>query len=189
MLGDLTSKYESGNKGYDAISSTPGDPGGASYGKYQLASKVGTLQAFLKFSKYYLDFAGIKPGTPSFANKWIAMCKISSFRDAQHAFIKVTHFDPVMKYWLGCGFTCSPMIDEAIWSMSVQHSLTGCQKIIDAAELDIPQSYEDADAIKYLYKCRDEYINNIKLPDNIKLSLHNRYKNEMKDILNINIED
>ena len=69
MLGDVSAKYESGNGGAKTISSGTGDPGGVSYGSYQLASKTGTLEAFLKASGYNKDFAGLTPGTSLFNEK------------------------------------------------------------------------------------------------------------------------
>lgn len=49
-IGKLTAKYETGNKGPGFISDGEswGDPGGTSYGSYQLESKLGTLQSYLK---------------------------------------------------------------------------------------------------------------------------------------------
>ncbi len=186
MLGDLVAKYESGNAGYDAIGNIPGDPGGASYGRYQLASKVGTLQAFLKASKYYTAFAGLKPGSLSFNDKWRALCKTKEFCDAQFNFIKITHFDPVQKYWISHhDMAVDNAINEALWSMSVQHSYSGSCRIIDAAEQHIPADYFTDDAITALYNARSAYVSGLSLPDKIKIALHNRYKNEMHDVLQI----
>src|SRR4051794_2082524 len=68
-LGKLSEKYESGNRGPATVSSGKGDPGGVSYGTYQLASKVGRADAFVK--KYYADeFKGLKGGTPEFTARW-----------------------------------------------------------------------------------------------------------------------
>ena len=51
-LGQTSSKYEAGNRGISTISTGRGDHGGVSYGAYQLSSKMGTLQKFLRHSKY-----------------------------------------------------------------------------------------------------------------------------------------
>ncbi|MEO7404886.1 MAG: hypothetical protein ABIU95_14560, partial [Burkholderiales bacterium] len=45
-LGKLSAKYESGGRASGTVSSGKGDPGGVSYGSYQLSSKVGTAQKF-----------------------------------------------------------------------------------------------------------------------------------------------
>ncbi len=56
-VGDLAEKYETGNKGPGFISngSKWGDPGGDSYGSYQLETKKGTMQAYLRGSDKFID--------------------------------------------------------------------------------------------------------------------------------------
>jgi hypothetical protein len=51
QLGAVSAKYESGGRGVETVSSGKGDPGGVSYGSHQLASKTGTMRAFLKSSE------------------------------------------------------------------------------------------------------------------------------------------
>ena len=46
-LGDLSAEFESGSRGTSAIGFDSG--GGASYGKYQIAHRVGTLDRFMIF--------------------------------------------------------------------------------------------------------------------------------------------
>ena len=48
-LGQVSEKYESNGSGVGTVSGGMGgkDPGGVSYGKYQLASKNGSMQEFL----------------------------------------------------------------------------------------------------------------------------------------------
>ncbi len=185
-LGFISQKYESGKLGCGAASSGKDDPGGVSYGTYQLASNTGTLQKFLKASKYYLKFAGMAPGSTAFNAKWKELANDIAFCDAQHNFIKATHFDPVVKlYAVALELARSCAIDEALWSMSVQHSYAGVVKIIDAAEAAIPDNYTDIDMIHALYKARSNYISGLNLKDNIKASLLKRYKAEMAEIIKI----
>ena len=49
MLGDLSAKYESSGSPA-TISSGEGDPGGKSYGRYQLASRMGSVRSFLDWA-------------------------------------------------------------------------------------------------------------------------------------------
>src|SRR5580704_16014750 len=68
-IGKLSEKYESGGRGPATVSTGKGDPGGVSYGTYQLASKVGRADDFVK--RYYAEeFKGLKGGTPEFTAKW-----------------------------------------------------------------------------------------------------------------------
>jgi len=46
-LGALSAEFESGGRGPGTVSSGKGDPGGVSYGIYQLSSKAGTVAGFL----------------------------------------------------------------------------------------------------------------------------------------------
>ena len=49
-LGHLSEKYESSGRGPATVSTGEGDPGGVSYGSYQLASKIGRADEFVKRS-------------------------------------------------------------------------------------------------------------------------------------------
>src|SRR3954465_4627119 len=92
-LGRLSEKYESGNRGPATVSTGKGDPGGVSYGTYQLASKIGRADEFVK--KYYPDeFKGLKGGTAEFTAKWkeLAANDAAGLRKKEHAFIKETHY-------------------------------------------------------------------------------------------------
>src|SRR5881409_1347404 len=94
-LGKLSEKYESGNRGPGTVSTGRGDPGGVSYGTYQLASKIGRADAFVK--RYYPDeFKGLKGGTEEFTKKWkeLAASDADGLRKNEHEYIKETHYDP-----------------------------------------------------------------------------------------------
>ncbi|MFN9550895.1 MAG: hypothetical protein ACK56Q_11515, partial [Pirellulaceae bacterium] len=68
-LGKLSEKYESGGRGPATVSSGVGDPGGVSYGTYQLASKIGRADEFVR-EFYPKEFDGLKGGTPEFTARW-----------------------------------------------------------------------------------------------------------------------
>lgn len=77
-IGQLTAKYETSNRGPGYISSGEswGDPGGTSYGSYQLESKLGTLQAYLKTDdKYTNELNKYKINSNEFKNKWRELAK------------------------------------------------------------------------------------------------------------------
>jgi hypothetical protein len=184
-LGDISKKYESGNLGCSAISSTPGDPGGASYGTYQLASATGTLTEFLKDSAFGDRFKGLKPGTPLFNQMWLACSCDPKFCDEQHTFIQDTKFNPVLNYWeMVLKLDTSDAIDEALWSIGVQHG--NFKKILSAAYDLIPETYTDKDCINALYDARANYVWNLTtLTPALKKSLNNRYVAERQDVLNL----
>lgn len=190
-LGDSVAKYESGSKGVASISGGKGDPGGASYGKYQLASKTGTLTRYLKSSGYGEQFAGLAPGTPAFNAKWTELAKSDpKFGESQHEFIKKTHFDPAIKEAEKFGFDVKNRgIQEAIWSGSIQHG--GIKKII-AKTAAIP-GFDKMNAeqqITAFYKARGDYASSAMRKNGaseavIQNASYGRYSREVKDVLKL----
>ena len=94
-LGSLSAKYETGGRGPGVVSTGAGDPGGVSYGSYQMATKMGTVARFVGQTgfRWATDFQGLTPGTAPFTDCWkrIAANDTSAFQSAQHAFIKKSH--------------------------------------------------------------------------------------------------
>jgi LysM repeat protein len=131
ILGALSSKYETGGRGPGAVSSGVGDAGGVSYGSYQMTSKPkgGTVARFLVDPAFpwLARFAGLMPGRPEFTAAWKALAteRPDAFFEAQHGFIKRTHFDPLVRRIAaedGLEITLrSPAVQDAVWSTAVQH--------------------------------------------------------------------
>jgi len=72
-VGLLTAKYETSGKGPGYISngSSWGDPGGDSYGSYQLETKKGTMQAYLKtVDRFTNALRPLKVNSPEFKAMW-----------------------------------------------------------------------------------------------------------------------
>lgn len=185
QLGQISAKYESGNRGCAAIGNIPGDPGGTSYGIYQLATKTGTLTQFLKTSKFKDKFDALTPGSKDFNTMWLNCATNPLFCDEQHTFIYNTKFVPVAKYWTQTlQLETSDAIDEALWSIGVQHG--SFKKILDAAFDLIPDTYDDKACINALYDARANYVANLTtLNPMIKRSLNNRYVLERQDVLRL----
>ena len=77
-VGLLTAKYETSGKGPGYISngSSWGDPGGDSYGSYQLETKKGTMQAYLKTDdKFTKALRSLKVNSPEFKAMWRQLAK------------------------------------------------------------------------------------------------------------------
>lgn len=137
VLGQTSKLFESGKGGAATVSSGKGDYGGASYGTYQLSSKQGEVQKFLKGSKYGEQFAGLQPGTPEFNAKWKEVAKADpEFGNAQHDYIKATKFDPAMAGLKKAGIDLSKdgaAVQDAVWSTSVQFGASGAQSLVKNA--------------------------------------------------------
>ena len=143
-LGAISERFESGGRGPGTVSSGAGDPGGISYGSYQLASRTGTLGQFLMHEgARWADelAAGGKPGSAGFSAAWkaIAQRERESFAAAQHGFIARTHYAPaVAKLRAARGIDLNMRHDavrEAVWSTAVQHGRAAdiLARAVDAA--------------------------------------------------------
>jgi len=128
-LGGLSEQYETGGRGPGTVSTGAGDPGGVSYGSYQLATNRGRPQEFLadEGSQWAAEFGGAAPGSDAFSNTWrtIAAREPDAFGDAQHAFIQRTHHDvQVDRVATNTGLdigTRAHAVQDAVWSTAVQH--------------------------------------------------------------------
>ncbi len=124
VLGQTSKRFESGSGGAGTVSSGNGDYGGVSYGTYQLSSRQGTLQRFLRSSPFGTQFDGLTPGTPEFNTRWKTLAESdSSFGAAQHEFIKKTHYVPALENLKKAGIDLSgrgAAVQDALWSTSVQ---------------------------------------------------------------------
>lgn len=91
-IGDLAMKYEApnGSPGFISEGSKWGDPGGDSYGSYQLESKHGTLQSYLATDdEFTRALKGLKVGMPSFNAMWkiLAQQNPEGFQQSQFNFL------------------------------------------------------------------------------------------------------
>lgn len=142
-MGALSARFESGSGGgatigYDRV-------GGTSYGKYQIASKPGTMDRFIAYlgenapalgerlSNAGSANTGSKDGAMPTAWKEIAKEDPAGFEKLQHDFIAKETYDPARNMILkqtGLDFNNAPSaLREVLWSTSVQHGPTGASKI------------------------------------------------------------
>jgi hypothetical protein len=125
-LGKLSEKYESGGRGPATVSTGEGDPGGVSYGTYQLASKIGRADEFVR-EFYPKEFEGLQGGTPEFTSRWKQLAEEhpEQLRDNEHRYIRRTHYDPqVAKIEKALGLKISERsaaLRDVLWSTSVHH--------------------------------------------------------------------
>ncbi|NLI81071.1 MAG: chitosanase [Deltaproteobacteria bacterium] len=142
-IGTLSSRFESGPAGVDAIGYDTN--GGTSYGIYQISSRAGTMKSFIEFlqerspqwaqrllSAGPANTGGVTGGMPS---EWkrIAAEDPEGFSRVQHDFIEETHFTPALKEIrerTGVDVTQhSRVLSEVLWSTAVQHGPAGAARI------------------------------------------------------------
>jgi murein DD-endopeptidase MepM/ murein hydrolase activator NlpD len=157
-LGELSAKYETGGRGPGTVSTGSGDPGGVSYGSYQMASKMGTVTRFVCQTGFpwLQDFQGLTAGTAPFTACWkrIAAAETDAFQRAQHSFIKKSHYDLLAAKILNDDGldvnTRSRALQDVIWSTAVQHG--GATPIIHRAIANCAANPSDANLDEQLIR-------------------------------------
>lgn len=163
VLGKLSERFETGGRGPGTVSSGKGDAGGASYGSYQMTSKPGggTVKRFVTQPDFPFRsrFQGLVPGSKEFTAAWkkLATDQKEDFQNAQHEFIKRSHFDPLVQKIIREDqlnvLTRSHALQDVIWSTAVQHG-PGNNLVHKAlAKVSLSQSDPgfDAAVIKAIY--------------------------------------
>ena len=198
-LGKLSAKYETGDRGPGVVSSGAGDPGGVSYGSYQMASKMGVPQRFVSQPGFpwARDFQNLTAGSAEFTAVWkrIAASQPEAFQKAQHEYIKKTHYDLLVAKIL-----CDNKVDvntrchalqDVVWSTAVQHGpatpIVGraCSSL--SCQTDDPKY--DEYLIRAIYAERGKKKSDGTLAyfsrssPNVQTGVSNRFKSELQDAL------
>jgi hypothetical protein len=189
-LGSIATKYETGGRGAGVISTGHGDFGGKSYGKYQLASKQGQVDAFLKSSGYASQFSGMRVGSAEFDNKWKQLANLDpNFGNAQQEYIKNTHYDPQMRKLQKAGIDLTgkgAAVQEAVFSTSVQHGPNASiiQKALAGKNIS---GMSDADIVSTIqdYKAANVNTNFRSSSAGVRKSVARRIQNEKQDLLKL----
>lgn len=169
-LGSLSERYECGGRGPGAVSTGRNDPGGVSYGLFQLASRTGTCAAFVAAEgrRWRNEFGTAAPGSDEFSAAWraIAAREPDLFAQAQRDFIERTHYRPALA--IACKVTgidlnsCHPAVRNAAWSTAVQHGAAGriLTRAIEAANRTADRSHPGYDRalLDAIYSERASYV-------------------------------
>jgi hypothetical protein len=191
-LGKMSEKYETGGRGsgtvgYDKV-------GGTSYGKYQIASKVGAMKDFLKFAEKSgrgdvakkLRDAGAESDTGGTSGKsvdvWKQMAAGGELGDLEHQFIKQKSFDPAMSGLkdddLRKKIEGNKALKEMMWSTSVQHGGGGAAGIMNKV---YKKGMSDEDLIKATYAERGTRFGGSTAE--VQKGVKNRFVSEEKDVM------
>lgn len=145
-LGKTSAKFESGGKGAGAVSLGRGDHGGASYGTYQLSTKMGTLDKYLEQSSYATYFSGLTPGTSEFNSMWVYVANnIPGFGEDQHEFIKKSHYDLTNKNLKNFGIDLTDRgraVQDSIWSTSVHIGSSAAKVIFNSLNKKFGENFD-----------------------------------------------
>jgi len=200
-LGILSAKYETGGRGPGTVSSGAGDPGGVSYGSYQMATKTGTVQRFVTQPDFpwLQDFRNLTAGTTDFSACWkrIATNQTDAFQKCQHEFIKRTHYDPLARKVLSENDvdvnTRTTTLQNVVWSTAVQHGpgtpIVGRALANVSSTPSDPKYDEQVIRAIYAERGRKKPDGNLayfgKSSPSVQAGVANRFKNELQDALSM----
>ena len=199
-MGSLSAQFESGGDGIAAIGFDR--TGGTSYGKYQIASRVGSMKSFLNFLDGEApDIAqrlrnagpadtGSRKGRMPDAWRAIAAEQPERFEALQEAFIRESHYRPALESIVQrTGLeaeSISPAMREVIWSTAVQHGPAGAARIFDRAD-DMSGKPGDAayerKLISNVYKIRAGQFGSSTAQ--VQQAVRNRFRQEQQLALNM----
>lgn len=147
-IGKLSARFESGGDGIAAVGYDRN--GGTSYGKYQIASRVGSMSSFLSFldteapdlSRRLRQAGPANTGSRSgkMPSEWKAIAKEQPerFEQLQEAYIHQSHYQPALQaIEQRTGLDSSNLsaaMREVIWSTAVQHGPAGAARIFAQAD-------------------------------------------------------
>lgn len=181
-LGFISEQFESGGRGPGTISNVTDDPGGKSYGTYQLSKN--TLWEYVRQAAFL--FKG-ELFTTEFDREWYAVAEKYTIEFAldQHLFITKRLYLPRVVYARSLSYdTWSRRIQESVYSIAVQHG--AATKIIKDAYVSNVSVEEQ---VEELYQKRWLYVRSLKLSPRIKEALKNRYVRELKAVMKISESD
>lgn len=199
MLGELSALYES-NGDPGCISDGYGDPGGKSYGTYQLSSNAGSLQAYIEWlqdngywfgkelNQYELTSAEFDA-----AWEWLAESgNRGDFAKSQHNYIEDRYYKRAVAVLDALNWHVEKHDDvmkDVIWSRSVQYGpdeignmfTEACQSLGYPNLSYVDAAYFDADMIRaiYLNVCSSWEWNHSSLREN----LNQRFQDECYEAL------
>jgi len=201
-LGQLSDKYESGGDP-GCVSSGSGDPGGVSYGKWQM---IASNAKFFIFSStpgapYKDQFAGLTPGTVNFSNKWKEVAKKDpeGFTEAQRKFIELTHYLPTLNLiekelgLLYIRVRDSFALQNVVWSCAVQFGSRRAVYLLEEALGGVNFNHSvtsNEDIIRRIYAERGAMSGNklkhfSHVGDKLIPGLRHRFESEMNDAIKL----
>jgi murein DD-endopeptidase MepM/ murein hydrolase activator NlpD len=190
-LGSLAQKYESGAAGSMAVGVDK--VGGTSYGKYQIASKVGAMDDFLKMldktnPEAAARLRGAGPadaGTGGkFAQEWKALAKSGALGDAESQFAMEKIYKPAMGGLKDQGL--KKMIEgnkglqEMFHSTAIQHGAGGGAGILNKV---FKQGMSQEDLVKAVYAERGTRFGGS--TEQVRASVQGRFGREQQDVLSM----
>lgn len=185
-LGFISEKYEAGKSGSSAIGYDT--TGGTSYGRYQLASKQGTMDEFVKWAAkqggYGKEVANALKNAGRFntgstsgeaPRVWRKLAKEGKLEQLEKDFIKHKYYDVSLgglNKPLNEMVAKTPLLGSMLWSASVNHGPSKARMMFNSA---YKEGMNASDFISEVYSKRIAMVKNNPYAD----TLINRYQDEL----------
>ena len=202
-FGSLLSKYETGGRGTSQITNSRGDKGGASYGKFQLSHKTGSLKEFMSTlqrndPQAYSQLAPLwssagSGGAGAFGQKWKELASQGRLQKSEDSYARKNYMQGAMSRLkdkaLIQRINSNPALQEVFLSTSVQHGAGGSSSIWNKVA---NSNMSDEDIIKSVYAERGRVNPDGSLAHfsgnsaSIQRGVARRFKNEVRDALSMN---
>lgn len=190
--GDISARYEAGEDGSLAIGYDK--KGGTSYGRFQLSSKQGSMDGFLRFLESKggeaasmaarlraagpADTGGKSGAMPE---AWKREAQAPGFADLEREYIQREFYEPAMRS-LPSGaanaVNASPQLQQMVWSTAVQHGAAGAGDILRKAWRE---GMTPEDFVRSTYAERATRFSGSE-PD-VRASVQRRLRREADDLL------
>lgn len=190
--GDLSARYESGADGSSAIGYDR--QGGTSYGRFQLSSKKGGMDGFLRFlegrgGEAASMAARLRAAGPAdtggksgaMPEAWKKEAQAPGFADLEREYIQRAFYEPVMRSLpsgAAAAVKASPQLGQMVWSTAVQHGATGAAGILRKVWRD---GMTPEDFVRAAYTERASRFGGSE-PD-VRASVQRRLRREADDLL------
>lgn len=186
--GGLSSRYESGSKGSAAIGYD--QVGGASYGKYQISTKTGSMARFMEYAKSadpaiykrLSSAGGAADPNGGFGQEWQALAKEGKLSKLEDEFIKSTNYAPALRgikdKSLVKMIESNKTLQDVLWSTAVQHGASGAASIFNSS---YKQGMSPQDLVKSVYASRSTKFGSSEA--SVQASVRNRLAREQSDAL------
>jgi hypothetical protein len=200
-ISALSKKYESRGD-YGIVSTDPKDPGGPSYGAYQIATAPGSMNNFLNqlqktdpdAYKALQDAGGdtaARAGDPTFINAWKDQAANNpNFAADQDKFIQSSYYDPAAAKVLastGVDVNTLPLgVQQSLYSYAVQSPVGAVNAYKQALQGQDPSNVSANDVTNTIYDQRVADVQNGGLSADRKASVIARLGNERQDALAAN---
>ena len=199
-LGKLSAEFESHNNP-KAISKKWDVKGGPSYGKYQIATKPGTMGDYIKYAKSHEEYKSYGDALaaaggnraalirdPKFVNAWLELSDDPEFIESTRNFLLDKNLCTALKKMNNLNLNLTdrpPAVMDSIFSLAIQNGAIGADRVLQS-EFSRDRNLtnlSDEELIKRIYNARSNPHWFIGSQKNVQDNMPKRMRDEKKRAL------